>query len=111
MRTALVTALAAVADSSQRSRARRFLQGLSGDELRYIADFLGACILEESGDCACSRLQLADRITEFQQARRTCSCSDQSDSDRDHKMILVLEYLGRSGLRHGYPAIRAAGHA
>jgi hypothetical protein len=25
-------------------------------------------------------------------------------------MILVLEYLGRSGLRHGYPAIRAAGH-
>jgi hypothetical protein len=111
VRSALVTALAAAADSSQRNHARKFLQGLSGDELQYIADFLGACILEASGNCLCSRSHLADRITEFQQARGICPLTAQSASDQDHKMILVLEYLGRSGLRQGSGTQRAAGHA
>jgi len=109
VRSALVIALAAAADSSRRNRARKFLQGLSGDELQYIADFLGACILEATADCPGPAV--AGCIHEFQRARRSC-CSPESASDQDHKMILVLEYLGRSGLAQPSAApLRATGHA
>ncbi len=94
MRTALVTALVACADVPLRSRARRFLLGLSSDELQFIAEFLGACILECGGLVGNSREQLACRIAEFQQAR---SASARSASDEQHKMILLLEFLTRKG--------------
>jgi hypothetical protein len=110
VRTTLVTALAAAADSSRRNRARKFLQGLSGDELQYIADFLGACILEAADNGSGGGPALAGCITGFQQARPVC-CSAESVSDQDHKMILVLEYLGRSGLARTSAPVRAAGHA
>ena len=47
MRKVLVGALASCADTPSRANARRFLRGLSSDELQFIAEFLGACILEE----------------------------------------------------------------
>jgi hypothetical protein len=61
-------------------KARRFLQGLSSDELQFIAEYLGACILESAGPGQGS----------------TGYC--QETPDQDHKMILLLEYLRRSGL-------------
>jgi hypothetical protein len=92
LRQDLVAALAACADCSSQAKARSFLSGLSGDELQFIADYQAACILESSCCIRCSREQLADRIAEFQRSRgATC--------DQDHKMILLLEYLCRSGMQ------------
>jgi hypothetical protein len=92
----LVSALVACADNPVRGRARRFLLGLSSDELQFIAEFYGACILEATGGYHCSRSQLAARITEFQETR--LNCSRPRLEDEEHKMILLLEYLCRCGV-------------
>ena len=92
MRNALVAALASCADRPSKSQARRFLAGLSFDELQFIAEFLGACVLESGRRYSCSRAQLAEKIAEFQLARASGSGWSQ---DQDHKMILLLEYLSR----------------
>jgi hypothetical protein len=94
VRNALVTALTSCADRPAKNQARRFLAGLSFDELQFIAEFLGACVLESGGICGWSREQLAREIAEFQNAR--LSGAGWSE-DQDHKMILLLEYLCRGG--------------
>jgi hypothetical protein len=95
VRNSLVAALVACADQPLKSEARRFLAGLSSDELQFIAEFLGSCVLESQGRGACNRAELAQRIARFQRARadRARHCS----TDQTHKMILLLEYLCRSG--------------
>jgi hypothetical protein len=80
--------------------------GLSSDELQFIAEFFGACILESSERCCCSRSELAGRIADFQRAR-LCRVQRHSE-DQDHKMILLLEYLCQSGLPEFSLAVRAA---
>ena len=91
MRRALVAALVSCADSSHKLKARRFVQGLSSDELQFIAGFLGACVLDSSGrPCTC-RAQWAERIAQYQQARAGCPAN--RSADHDHKMILLLEFL------------------
>jgi hypothetical protein len=73
-------------------KARRFLQGLSADELQYIAEFLGACVLESSRYAHCTRGQLADGVAHFGRIRCVPGGGLQ---DQEHKMILLLEYLCR----------------
>jgi hypothetical protein len=82
--------------------------GLSADELQFIAEFLGACILEPAEKGRYSRAELAERIIQFERARLCCSpgCSE----DQGHKMVLLLEYLCRSGSPRISLAMRA-GHA
>src|SRR4051812_2199529 len=87
----LVAALIACADAPYRASARRFVSGLSAEELKFIADYLGACILESFG-CCCSRHELAQRIAEFQSIR-------QSIGDHDHQSILLMEFLSRTGVQ------------
>jgi hypothetical protein len=89
----LVAALTACTENPFRTKARRFLSGLSSDELQFIAEFIGSLILESEERCRCSRAQLAQRVAEFQRARGRQSSLD------DHMMILLLEYLCRSGLQ------------
>jgi hypothetical protein len=104
-KSALVRALSTCVDGLQRRSTRRFLQGLATDELQYIAEFLGSCILESGGCCRGSRLQLAQAIKEFERTRRSafgqaachCAAGSLQDQDQEHKMILLLEYLCRSG--------------
>jgi hypothetical protein len=105
VRRTLVAALSSCVDGSLRREARRFLVGLSSDELEFIAEFLGACILElESSErCRRSRAELAERIAEFQQARVTRVRLQ--PEDQEHKTILLLEYLCRSGGLREFPAI------
>jgi hypothetical protein len=91
VRSTLVAALVSCVDRPLKTRARRFLLGLSSDELQFIAGFLGCCILEPSADAGSSRAQLAGRIAQYQQTRAPRCCRDQ-----EHKMILLLEYLGHS---------------
>ena len=108
MQNTLVAALVSCADRPLKPKARRFLMGLSCDELQFIAEFLGACILESGEKARYSRSELAERIAQFQRERLGCppGCSE----DQDHKMIVLLEYLCRSGSRRFSLAMRA-GHA
>lgn len=107
MRNALVAALVSCAEEPLQCKTRRFLTGLSCDELQFLAEFLGASMLECSAKRPCSRAQLAARIAEFQRARGCCA-AEQAD-DRDHKMILLLEFLCRTGLQQVPVAVRASG--
>jgi hypothetical protein len=77
MREALVAALVACAHGlPSRWRTKRFLTGLSSDELEFIAGYLGSRIMGSE-----ARQPVEDRAAR----------------DREHKMILVREFLGRTG--------------
>lgn len=108
-KSAFVRALSVCVEDLQRRDIRRFLQGLATDELQYIAEFLGSCILESGGRCHCSRTQLAEAIKQFDRTRRGSITSPGSwqDQDQEHKMILLLEYLCRSGLTQYTLAVSA----
>ncbi len=94
MRNSLVAALVACADEPLKSKARRFLAGLSADELQFIAEFLGSCILDSQARRARNRAELAERIARFQLER--ANLTRMRSTDQEHKMILLLEYLCRA---------------
>lgn len=97
MRTTLITALAQMAPDRGRSAALSFLQGLSADELQYIAEFLGSFVLE-CADCAGDRARLTAGVAAFLRAKNCPRAEAARLTDQDHKMILLIEYLGRSGV-------------
>jgi hypothetical protein len=68
---------------------------LSSDELQFIAGFLGACILEEDRPSEPSRARLAECIERHHQ--QADGSANAAAHDRDHKMILLREYLSRAG--------------
>ncbi|HEY1185948.1 MAG TPA: hypothetical protein VGE89_17270 [Bryobacteraceae bacterium] len=105
MRSTLVSALAACADPSRRFSARQFLAGLSTDEMRFIAEFLGAAVLEAGPHSGCSRAELGERIAEFQISR---THARRSGPDLEHKMIVLLEFLCHSHIRQAPMAMRAS---
>jgi len=91
--------------------------GLSADELQFIAEFLGASILDPVEPCRPSRAEMARRIEEFQWSRRPpveAACPAQGISetspprDEDHKMILLLEYLCRGDIQWFPAPLRSA---
>lgn len=91
-RTSLVKALSTVALSDRRRVARRFLQGLSTEELRYIASYIGACLLESALHAQpASRGEIAWEILQYESCQ--LGCCDHLPGDVEHKMILLLEYL------------------
>ena len=107
-RASLVNVLATVALSDRRRTARRFLQGLSTEELRYIASYLGACLLEsEFPSRPPSRCEIAWEILNYEWCR--VACSEAISGDLEHKMILLLEYL--SSCPHGAAVRVVAGSA
>jgi hypothetical protein len=87
LRTTLVAALVACANRPMKARTRRFLAGLSADELQFLAEFQGCCILESG--------ELDGRIDRFQRMR--VRRSTLGSADQEQKMILLLEYLRRAG--------------
>lgn len=103
MRSALVAALAARAESSLKSGVRRYLRGLSRDELQFIASFLGACILESAGKPEGAEF-ISQEVCEFQ---RRQGVPDRGSEDRDLKMILLMEYLFRSGIQQTSIPVRS----
>jgi hypothetical protein len=99
-RAALVRALSSVSEVSRRVAAQSFLEGLSSDELRYIADFVGASCLDPDLKPGQTRALIASCIERYQQMSRPSSgCC--------HKMILLLEFLSINTLRTG--SFRALG--
>ena len=103
MQCDFVAALVSCAEGPLQPSVHRFLMGLSCDELEFLAAFMGASILEAAEGCACSRAQLAERIAALQRNRSAA----RPTPDQDHKMILLLEFLCRSGLQRGPVTIRA----
>ena len=91
-RNTLVAALVSCSDGTVKTRARRFLLGLSCDELQFIAEFLGACILESSEDIA--RAAEAVHTHQAVMARVGSQWNDQED-----KIIVLREFLDRCGRR------------
>jgi hypothetical protein len=85
----------------QSRKARQFLLGLSTDELQYIAEFLGSCILESEQPCQWTREQLTQAIQRFDQGQ------NHRIPDRQHKMILLLEFLCRCNIGSTSIAARA----
>lgn len=108
LRQTLATALVECADKACHREVRRFVSGLSSDEMQFIAEFLGSCILESCRRNGCSRAQLADRVAEFHGSR---GGAKRGASDQAHKTILLLEYLCRSSARPFAWNNRAAGAA
>lgn len=97
---------------ARRSSMRRFLEGLSTDELEYIAEYLGCRLLEPQIDALHSdRNGLAVDVERFQFSRRrpaaiartmgAAPVAVRSGADVAHKMILLLEYLSMSELGEG----------
>jgi hypothetical protein len=101
MKTVLVKSLSAMVPYEQRRKARQFLLGLSTDELQYLAEFFGSCVLESERPYAWTRTQLSQNIQRFDR------CQKNSISDRQHKMILLLEFLCRCNIGSAPMAARA----
>ena len=99
MRRTLVAALVSCAGKSARTGLRRFLSGLSADELEFLAGFHGARILERSD----GPQAFAGLPAEY------TSCLGRNP-DRDHKVLLLGEYLSRLGA-YGERANRRAGRS
>ena len=92
MKTILVKSLCSMVPDPQRRKTRQFLLGLSTDELQYIAEFLGSCTLESEQPFRWTRVQLTQHIQRFDRGQR------HTVSDRQHKMILLLEFLCRCSI-------------
>jgi hypothetical protein len=89
-RSSLVGALLRTAVPISRHFVLDFLQGLSLDELECLAEFQGACVLEDEFSVACHPYRL---LTDFFDPS-VCERWHNPD-DRAHKMFVVLAYLDR----------------
>ena len=116
-RATLVKALSSVAVTERRRQIRRFLVGLSAAELRYIAGYLGACLIESTlQHRSVPRAQIACEILRyegFQVGKDEVVCwsrpAPPASGDLEHRMIVLLEYLSSCQCAAGVPI--AAGSA
>lgn len=111
-RASLINALCSLTAISRKRTTRDFLEGLSRDELGYIANYLGARVLDPRLAPAKNRAVAAERIQRFQRASTSLGCEAPWDSipalDSSHKMIILLEYLTLSELRTSPKAFATA---
>jgi hypothetical protein len=87
-RSSLVGALLRTALPVNRHLVLDFLRGLSRDELECLADFQGACFLEEEYSAACQPYRLMAEFFDPSVCDRWIN-----PDDRSHKMFVVLAYL------------------
>jgi hypothetical protein len=94
-RTALENALFLYAPSGRQADARAFLEGLAVDELRYLAGFLGSCILTTSTVDLTTWEVIYNRAKAGQRKLKSLPPSDREDLA--HKLLLVTEFAVRCG--------------
>ena len=87
-RSSLVGALLRTAIPVNRHGVLNFLEGLSRDELECLAEFQGACVLEEEFSVACQPYRLMADFFDPSVCERW-----RNPDDRAHKMFVVLAYL------------------
>lgn len=104
-RTTLVEALSSMSKLGRRRTARDFLEGLSTDELKYIAGYFGARTLDPGlGNETATRGSRACEIQRYERtrARKVMHASGGTrtatklSSAVSHKMIVLLEFLSVS---------------
>lgn len=98
-RITLVNALADLSRGLRKPSTRSFLEGLSRDELIYIADFFGARVLDPDLNPGVTRSAAALCVQRFQQAY-----SGDMAPHCCHKMILLLEFLSLTQLPGAFVA-------
>lgn len=98
-RITLVNALVDLSRGLRKPRTRSFLEGLSRDELSYIADFFGARVLDPDLNPGATRAAAALCVQRFQQVY-----SSDSVAQCCHKMILLLEFLSLTQLPGAFVA-------
>ena len=96
----LVDAISSMFTAGREQAARRFLEGLSTDELRYIAAYLGTRVVDPGlPPPSQDRNQIAQSIERYEDAKKG---PEPKTADRDsccsraqvaHQMIVLLEYL------------------
>ena len=101
LKSILVKSICSMVSDQQRRKTRQFLLGLSTDELQYLAEFFGSCILESEQPSRWTRVQLTQEIQRFDREQKSCV------ADRQHKMILLLEFLSRCNVGSAPGAERA----
>ncbi len=109
----LVDAIASFSNLLHRESAREFLEGLSTDELEYIAAYFGARTLDPKLRGAdANRNHVAGRIERYERDRQPkgrpdLSCGRASCAatltDVSHKMIVLLEFLSVSAVSRRTP--------
>ena len=87
VKSSLQEALLVSVDPCLRPKARRFLAGLSLDELESIASFSGACVLEGRVIQTCARELLGEWVRQFGLQTRK----------NDSLILLLFEYFCRYG--------------
>lgn len=92
-RAALETALAGYASGGHDEDARSFLDGLSEDELRFLAEFLGACFRNQS----IANTETWDVVCHREHALRQRLSVAAKSGDGDHEWALVREFASRCG--------------
>jgi len=91
----LENALSLYAPSGCRAASKSFFDGLSLDELQYLAEFLGSCILITSEIDVTTWDTIRHRAKVWQ--RRLASLDQTRREDLEHKLILVTEFAARCG--------------
>jgi hypothetical protein len=92
-----------MAERVRRPRTRRFLSGLSLDELQYLAGLLGGALLEGG-----VRGGAADTVDLSWLAPDQGRCPAPLSDDRCHKLLLLREFLCRSGIEPVRAKVRVA---
>ncbi len=87
----LVDAICTMSQEPSEPHARGFLEALSGDELRYIAGYLGARVLDPCL-AADSELNTGNIVAGY------TAQSPNPPLDATHKMLLLRDYLRLSGM-------------
>ncbi len=107
-RLTLVKAVSSLSAASRREAARRFLEGLSSDELEYIAAYFGARLIESRPTSpALTRDEIALCIQRYDGAAGPSS----SESRSTHRMMILLEYLSMNRASQSETVLAPAGAA
>ena len=93
-RPALQNALLQYAQRDRHNAARAFLDALSVDELLFLAELLGACILHTSTRETDTWSVVRERVDFYRQATYI---SQRQREDADHKMMVIAEFAGHCG--------------
>ena len=106
-RITLVNAISSLTGEGRRRAAQRFLEGLSGDELEYIAEYFGARLIESCPTYpALTRDEIALAIQRYESA-----VSRPSTRGRSSHMMILLEYLSMNRAPQRETALATAGAA
>ena len=104
----LVNAVSSLSTASRREAARRFLEGLSGDELEYIAAYFGARLIESRPiSPALTRDEIALCIQRYDRVAGPPSSAARST----HRMMILLEYLSMNRASQRATVLAPAGAA